>query len=46
MKKVLLFLVLSVFFIYGCAPTVCNAPYIQVKVNCCLDSDSNKVTPT
>ncbi|MCK5139405.1 MAG: hypothetical protein KAK00_08450 [Nanoarchaeota archaeon] len=44
MKKIIIILIV-VFsvFLYGCEKVVCNAPYIQVGKDCCLDTDNNKI---
>lgn len=43
MKKIILSLALALIFLYGCDQIVCNAPYMQVGSECCLDSDNNKI---
>ncbi len=46
MKKIIfiLFTVVSVFFIMGCAQTItCNKPYILVGTSCCLDTNDNGI---
>ena len=39
------FVLLSVILLLlsGCEQLVCNAPYIQVGSECCLDKDSNSI---
>jgi hypothetical protein len=44
MKQAIIFGVLLVIFLYGCSSGfICEAPYIQVGEECCLDADDNNI---
>ena len=44
-KLILLGLILTVVFVSGCtqAEITCNAPYIKVGTECCLDTNNNSI---